>query len=457
MTAITVDHIDKIYHLYDSPTARLKESLHPFRKKYHHDFYALKDVSFSVEQGDVLGIIGKNGCGKSTLLKILAGVLTPTSGTVTVNGNVSALLELGGGFNPEFTGLENVYFSSAIMGYTREQVEKNFDAILAFADIGEFIHQPVKTYSSGMYVRLAFAVAINVQPDILIVDEALAVGDEAFQRKCFAKIEAIQGKGAAIIFVSHAASTVVELCDRAILLDQGELILCGIPKSVVAKYHQLLYAQEDKRQALREEIKRDCEHDKLSATEQEKSEQEEVGVQTSNTPLLKEFYDPNLRPQTIIDYSDNNNYDVHISDVKITTLNGMQINHLLMGKTYLYTYHVVFNKPATNVRFGMLIKTVSGLELGGSASSPSSSPILSIGAKTIFQVRFRFTCALHPNTYFMNAGVAARMDENEVYLDRHIDVLMFRVLPEEALFETGMVSFLIEPSYCIEALPEKGE
>ena len=200
MTAITVDHLTKVYHLYDSPTARMKEALHPFRKKYHHDFYALNDVSFSVEQGEVLGIIGKNGCGKSTLLKILAGVLTPTSGTVTVNGNVSALLELGSGFNPEFTGLENVYFSSAIMGYSREQVEKNLDAILAFADIGEFIHQPVKTYSSGMYVRLAFAVAIQIDPEILIIDEALAVGDISFQKKCMEKIISFKEKQKTVLF-----------------------------------------------------------------------------------------------------------------------------------------------------------------------------------------------------------------------------------------------------------------
>lgn len=456
ITALTVEHLNKIYHLYDSPTARLKEALHPFRRKYHHDFYALNDVSFSVEQGEVLGIIGKNGCGKSTLLKILAGVLTPTSGTVSVNGSVSALLELGGGFNPEFTGLENVYFSSAIMGYTREQVEKNLDEILAFADIGEFIQQPVKIYSSGMYVRLAFAVAINVQPDILIVDEALAVGDEAFQRKCYAKIEAIQSEGATIIFVSHAAGIIIELCDWAILLDQSELILSGSPKTVVAKYHQLLYAQEDKRQVLRNEIKRGFEHDKLSVAGPKK-DIEGTELPINDKPALKEFYDPDLRPHTIIDYSDNNSYDVHISDVSITTLNGIQVNHLLMGKTYLYTYRVTFNKSATNVRFGMLIKTVSGLELGGAASSPPADPIPLVAAETVFHVRFRFTCALHPNTYFMNAGVVARMAEDEVYLDRHIDVLMFRVLPEEALFETGMVSFLVEPSYMIEHITAQGE
>ena len=236
MTAITVDHVTKVYHLYDSPTARMKEALHPFRKKYHHDFYALNDVSFSVEQGEVLGIIGKNGCGKSTLLKILAGVLTPTSGTVTVNGNVSALLELGSGFNPEFTGLENVYFSSAIMGYSREQVEKNLDAILAFADIGEFIHQPVKTYSSGMYVRLAFAVAIQIDPEILIIDEALAVGDISFQKKCMEKIISFKEKQKTVLFCSHDMHIVSSLCHQAIWIKDGVITDKGKTDPVISSY-----------------------------------------------------------------------------------------------------------------------------------------------------------------------------------------------------------------------------
>ena len=236
MTAITVDHVTKVYHLYDSPTARMKEALHPFRKKYHHDFYALNDVSFSVEQGEVLGIIGKNGCGKSTLLKILAGVLTPTSGTVSVNGNVSALLELGSGFNPEFTGLENVYFSSAIMGYSREQVEKNLDNILAFADIGEFIHQPVKTYSSGMYVRLAFAVAINVEPDILIVDEALSVGDVAFQTKCISKMQKIMKNGCTVLFVSHDTGSLKRFCHKCVYLKKGGMQSLGESGLITDEY-----------------------------------------------------------------------------------------------------------------------------------------------------------------------------------------------------------------------------
>ena len=200
---IKIENLSKVYKLYNSPVDRLKESLHPLRKQYHHDFYALNNVSFEIKKSESVGIIGKNGSGKSTLLKILTGVLTPTSGTVKVNGKVSALLELGAGFNPELSGIENVYFNGMLMGYTREDMAERLDEILSFADIGNFVHQPVKTYSSGMFVRLAFAVAINVDPDILIVDEALAVGDIKFQRKCFLKIEELRKSNKSILFVSH--------------------------------------------------------------------------------------------------------------------------------------------------------------------------------------------------------------------------------------------------------------
>ena len=452
ITAITVEHLSKVYHLYDSPTARMKEALHPFRKKYHHDFYALNDVSFSVEQGEVLGIIGKNGCGKSTLLKILAGVLTPTSGTVSVNGNVSALLELGGGFNPEFSGLENVYFSSAIMGYSREQVEKNLDNILAFADIGEFIHQPVKMYSSGMYVRLAFAVAINVEPDILIVDEALAVGDEAFQRKCYGKIRAIQERGTTILFVTHSGGTVVELCQEAMLFDQGELILQGVPKFVVSKYHQFLYAEGSRKEEARNEIKRSrllqrgADHISSTSTPEQSASIE----QKHSSPItLSEFYDHSLKPETPITYSANNDYGVKIENVRITTIDKKQANHLLCGRQYIYTYNVAFHKKAFQVRFGMLIKTTTGFEIGGSASSTIQDAISCVEEQTTIIVQFRFVCLLHAGTYFMNAGVVGIVEENEVYLDRVIDGCMFKVLPEEGLFETGIVSFVVEPSYFI--------
>jgi len=237
--AISVDSLSKVYKLYNSPIDRLKEALHPLRRQYHHDFYALNGISFEVNKGETVGIIGKNGSGKSTLLKVITGVLAPTSGDISVNGKVSALLELGAGFNPELSGLENVYFNGMLMGYSREEMEVRLDDILSFADIGEFVHQPVKTYSSGMFVRLAFAVAINVAPDILIVDEALSVGDMFFQAKCMAKMKAMIDSGVTLFFVSHSSAAIKSLCRKALLLDHGCLTSFGDSSDVVEKYFSM--------------------------------------------------------------------------------------------------------------------------------------------------------------------------------------------------------------------------
>ena len=225
--AITATNLSKNYRLYDSSLHRLKEALHPFKKRYHRDFAALKDVSFEVSKGECFGVIGRNGSGKSTLLQILCGILQPTNGAVTVRGRISALLELGTGFNPLMTGKENIFMYGAIMGISREDMMARFPAIAAFADIGEFIDQPVKTYSSGMFVRLAFASAVGIDPDILILDEALAVGDIFFRQKCYQRFEELRAKGVTIILVSHAMIEVSEFCDRVLLLEKGAVHFTG--------------------------------------------------------------------------------------------------------------------------------------------------------------------------------------------------------------------------------------
>ena len=225
--AIKVTGLSKIYHLYNNPKDRLWESLKLTKKKYYKEFAALNNINFNVKNGEVVGIIGTNGAGKSTLLKIITGVLTPSFGEVLVNGKVSALLELGAGFNQEYTGLENIYLNGRMMGYTRKEMEEKKDAIIEFADIGDFIYQPVKTYSSGMFARLAFAVAINVEPDILIVDEALSVGDIFFQNKCFKKFDELKQRGVTIIFVSHDVGSVRQMCNRVLWLEHGKQLAFG--------------------------------------------------------------------------------------------------------------------------------------------------------------------------------------------------------------------------------------
>ena len=238
--AIGVQNVSKVYRLYDDPLDRLKESLHPLRKKYHRDFYALKDVCFEVKKGETVGIMGKNGSGKSTLLKILTGVLTASNGHVVTYGKVLALLELGAGFNPELTGIENIYFNGALLGATREEMDAKLEAILAFADIGEFVCQPVKTYSSGMVVRLAFAVIANMDAEILIVDEALAVGDAFFVQKCMRFLRKFIETGT-LVFVSHDSGAVLNLCSRAIWLSEGDVQADGTPKKITEAYLANLY------------------------------------------------------------------------------------------------------------------------------------------------------------------------------------------------------------------------
>ena len=238
---IDIQNLSKVYKLYEKPIDRLKETLSITGKSYHRDFYALNNVNLQIRKGETVGIIGKNGAGKSTLLKIITGVLAPTTGSVNINGRISSLLELGAGFNPEYNGLENIYLNGTIMGLSKEEVDERLQDILDFADIGDFIYQPVKTYSSGMYVRLAFSVAINVNPDILIVDEALAVGDARFQLKCFKKLKEIKNSGRTILFVSHAIDQVKAFCTNGVLINDGQIIYQGDPKEAGVKYFDLIF------------------------------------------------------------------------------------------------------------------------------------------------------------------------------------------------------------------------
>lgn len=240
--SICIKNIGKCYQIYETPISRLKQSLFRNRRTFYREFWALRDISFKIAHGETVGIIGSNGSGKSTLLQIIAGILRPTTGEMEIYGKVAALLELGAGFNPEYTGRENVFMNAAIIGLTRDEIEARYENILEFAEIGDFINQPVKTYSSGMYVRLAFATAINLSPEILAVDEALAVGDLRFQMKCIAKIKQFCEKGT-VIFVSHDMAMIRELCSRTIWIESGQIRMDGKPKEVVDRFIQFMYEE----------------------------------------------------------------------------------------------------------------------------------------------------------------------------------------------------------------------
>jgi len=444
--AIHVRELGKSYQIYDRPQDRLKQSVMPRLRgllgkvtpNYYREFWALRDVSFHVRKGETVGIIGRNGSGKSTLLQVICGTLTPTTGTVETTGRVAALLELGAGFNPEFTGRENVYLNGSVLGLTQEEIDQRFDAIAAFADIGEFIEQPVKSYSSGMVVRLGFAVAINVDPEILVVDEALAVGDEIFQRKCFSRIETIKSKGATILFVSHSGATVVGLCDRAILLDGGERLATGLPKQIVGRYQKLLYAPAEKRGLIRQEI---LDRDRLTESADTTGKMPSLATQPKfeTDEELHESFDPALRPAATISYEPQ---DVMIEEPAIFTVAGERVNKLIRGRGYQFTYKAAFTAAASSVRFGMLIKTISGVELGGAASAPSIGEAIShVPAGSVYEAAFHFTCSLNPGVYFLNAGIVGLRSDTETYLHRLLDAAMFHVLPESGSISTGVVDF----------------
>lgn len=437
--AIRVSNLSKCYHIYDTPRDRLKQFVLPrvqrtFGKQarnYFKEFWALKDISFEVKKGETVGIIGRNGSGKSTLLQMICGTLNPSGGDLQTHGRIAALLELGSGFNPDFTGRENVYMNAAVLGLSPDETAARYADIVAFADIGDFMDQPVKTYSSGMVVRLAFAVAVNTDPQILIIDEALSVGDELFQRKCFARIEAIKSKGTTILFVSHSGSTVVELCDRAVLLDAGEKLAVGEPKVVVGIYQKLLYAPRDAQQAIRAEIPA-----MLETSRQEIRERDTGSAHPAD--FREESFDPHLAPDSTIEFASNG---ARIHDPIITTVDGRAVNSLKPRRKYIYSYRVRFDRPVANVRFGMVIKTTTGFSLGGAHSTRMRDSIPLVAAGTTISVRFSFECSLNPGTYFMNAGAFGAIDDEEIVLHRIVDAMVFRVTPPEYDLATEAVDF----------------
>ena len=455
--AIKVEGLSKCFEIYEKPRDRLKQFVLPYlykllgksAKQYFREFWALRDINFEIKKGETVGIVGRNGSGKSTLLQIICGTLSPSTGTVQANGRIAALLELGSGFNPEFTGRENVYLNGAVLGLSRSEIDSRFDAITEFADIGSFIDQPVKAYSSGMVVRLAFAVAINVDPQILVVDEALSVGDELFQRKCFSKIEAIRSSGATILFVSHSGGTIVELCDRAILLDAGERLATDSPKKIVGRYQKLLYAPNDKRDAIRAEIRLEDSNQQVDSAKLAKAGPIVLPTISQIEPAeLSDSYDPALKPASTIAYE---SYGAIIEDPAIYTSMGERVNNLTRGNTYYYRYRVRFERPASNVRFGMMIKTTTGLEMGGAASAASNRTSLPyVTSGSVFSVSFQFSCRINKGIYFLNAGVVGDVNGSETYLHRLIDVAMFRVISESNDLATGFVDFSCSPRVLIE-------
>jgi lipopolysaccharide transport system ATP-binding protein len=443
--AIRVSNLSKCYQIYDSPRDRLKQFILPrlnrltgrTPKQHFREFWALKDVSFEIKKGETVGIIGRNGSGKSTLLQMLCGTLNPTSGSVQTEGRIAALLELGSGFNPEFTGRENVYMNAAVLGLSKEEVDDRFDDIAAFADIGDFIEQSVKSYSSGMVVRLAFAVQAVIDPDIFVVDEALAVGDEKFQRKCFARLEELKSRGSSILFVSHSSASIIELCDKTLLLDHGTRLMFSTAPQSIRAYQKLIYAPDDEQKRLINEYQA---ADQLGGNQEiEKCIDETIDVSSERQTAA---FDPGLVPETTTVYPVQG---AEIGLIQILDANEHVVNVLEPGGSYQFVVSGRFLANLTGVYFGIHIRSISGLVITGQRYPEEGKFVEQIDADASFKISFGFRMDVLPGVYFVGSGVWSSQEPNCAH--RILDAIMFRVVPSNKLKSFGYVDISTnEPS-----------
>lgn len=412
--AIRVQNLTKMYKLYDKPTDRLVESLGLSKKKCYKEHYALNGINMVVNQGETVGIIGTNGSGKSTILKIITGVLTPTSGNVEINGRISALLELGAGFNMEYTGLENVYLNGTMIGFSREEIDEKIDAILEFADIGEFIHQPVKTYSSGMFVRLAFAVAINIEPEILIVDEALSVGDVFFQAKCYRKFEEFKKMGKTILFVSHDLASVNKYCDRVILLNKGVKVDEGNPKEIIDLYKKILVNQYDENN----------END----SNDESTNENILNSAESNCSEIKSYKEMMQQNPKVIKYG---NGVADIIDFAVLDQNGQATNTIESGTDNTVLMKVKFNRKINNPIFAYTIKDVLGVELVGTNTMYEQVNTGTVNPGDIREVKFHQKWNLQNGDFLLSLGCTGYENGEFVVYSRLYDVCCLSVFTDK--------------------------
>jgi teichoic acid transport system ATP-binding protein len=399
--AITVTDVSKVYKLYDRPIDRLKESLNPFHKEYHKKFYALNNLSFQVKKGETVGIIGTNGSGKSTILKIITGVLSPTTGKVKVDGVISALLELGAGFNSDYTGIENIYMNGTMMGFSRKQMEAKLPDILEFADIGDFVYQPVKTYSSGMFVRLAFALAINVEPEILIVDEALSVGDVFFQSKCYRRMEEIRKNGTTILMVTHDMGSIIKYCDKVVLLNKGNFIAQGQPGPMVDLYKKILANQM-------ESLQKELNQDENPVLEEQKLMKESLTINTNRT-----------------EYGDGK---AQIYDLGLFDQRGNLTNLLLKGEEFTIKEKIRFAAEIAMPIFTYTIKDKKGTELSGTNTMFEGTDIKPVNAGDEYEVSFTQKMTLQGGEYLLSMSCTGFEKGEHVVYHRLYDVANITVI-----------------------------
>lgn len=411
--AISVKHVEKMYKLYDKPSDRFKEAMGVSKKKRYKEHYALNDVSFNVKNGETVGIIGTNGSGKSTMLKIITGVLNPTAGEVEVNGRVSALLELGAGFNMEYTGIENVYLNGTMIGFTKEEIDEKLDDILDFADIGDFVYQPVKTYSSGMFVRLAFAVAINIDPEILIVDEALSVGDVFFQSKCYHKFEEFKKLGKTILFVSHDLGSIGKYCDRVVVLNQGNKLAEGNPKEMIDLYKKLLVNQYFD----------SAENSGVATESNDKGNKDDVRI--SEEQAKDSWKNMMTSNPNIIEYG---NKLAEIVDYGIKDKEGNMTNAIEKNSEFTIMFKVKFNETITEPIFAITIKDLKGTEITGTNTMFEKINTGTVKKGEVRSVTFTQKMDLQGGDYLISLGCTGYREGEFTVYHRLYDVFNITVI-----------------------------
>ena len=440
--AIEVKNLTKSYKLYDKPMDRLKDSLGLAGKKRFKEHLALNNVSLSVKKGETVGIIGTNGSGKSTILKIITGVLSPSSGEVNVDGHISALLELGAGFNMEYNGIDNIYLNGMMIGFSEEEITRRLDAILEFADIGDYVYQPCKTYSSGMFVRLAFAVAINIDPEILIVDEALSVGDVFFQAKCYHKFEEFKKQGKTILFVSHDLSSISKYCDRAILLNQGVLFGEGTPKKMIDIYKQVLVGQyplpssdvqnlldDDEIRAAAadadEKANSKIKNGEDKATAKDNKSDAGKNAKSNNSQADKKAMGEN--PDTL-EYGDG---AATIDEFYVTDANGLRASSIIKGTDFTVHMRVKFNRDVAAPIFAFTFKNILGIEITGTNSMVEKAFLEPVKAGDVKDISFTQNMSLQGGEYLISFGVTGFEQNDFTVYHRLYDALNITVVSDK--------------------------
>lgn len=415
--AISVRGVEKVYKLYDKSSDRVREALGLTRKARHKKHYALKGVDMEIGQGECVGIIGTNGSGKSTILKIITGVLSPSNGEVEVNGRISALLELGAGFNMEYNGIENVYLNGMMIGFSEKEIDEKLQDILDFADIGDYVYQPVKTYSSGMFVRLAFAVAINIDPEILIVDEALSVGDVFFQAKCYHKFEEFKQMGKTIVFVSHDLSSISKYCDRVVLLNKGVKLGEGSPKEMIDVYKRVLVGQY--------EIPDDSENNNLLHDEEirRKAADSVRGGKREADRGIDQGFNPE-----VLEYGSKK---AQIEEYCLMDQNGTKTTAVIKGQKYTIRMRVAFTQDCPAPIFAFTIKNIKGTEITGTNTMVERAFLESVHAGEVKEITFTQHMNLQGGEYLLSLGVTGYEENDFTVYHRLYDVLNMTVVSDK--------------------------